>query len=142
MGDIFESELAEPTITVLVNGGKGTFRRHFDYGWKDYTSQEVGQGSEAIALGDLNADHRLDVVEALSDELAVLVNAPGSCTVPELGGLKLPAARRVLAARTCALGKVTWRKGGTKGFIWNQRPAAGTVIPKGAKVRLVVSRGS
>ena len=141
--DLVTADLGDQySITVLVNGGKGTFRRHFDYGWKDYTSQEVGQGSEAIALGDLNADHRLDVVEALSDELAVLVNAPGSCTVPELGGLKLPAARRVLAARTCALGKVTWRKGGTKGFIWNQRPAAGTVIPKGAKVRLVVSRGS
>ena len=73
-------------MTVLVNGGHGTFRHHFDFGRNNYTSQEVGQGSEAVALGDLNGDHRMDVVEARSDEVSVFVNAPGWCTVPDVSG--------------------------------------------------------
>ena len=129
-------------MTVLVNGGNGTFRRHFDFARNDYTSQSVGQGSEAIALGDLNADRRLDVVEARSDEVSVLVNDPRMCTVPDLSGKKLPAARRLLAERHCTLGKVRWTKGGTAGYVWSQRPDAGTVIPRSTKVRLVVDRGN
>jgi hypothetical protein len=127
-------------ITALVNGGRGTFRRHFDYGLNDYISQEVGQGSEAIALGDVNADHRLDVVEARSDEISVLVNAPGTCTVPDVLGKKLAVARRLLAERQCAVGKVRFRKGHRQlaGLVWSQRPNLGTVLPKGRKVNLVV----
>ena len=141
--DLVTADVGEQwSITVLVNGGKGRFRRHFDYGPNDYTSQEVGQGSEAIALGDLNGDRRPDVVEARSDEVSVQVNAPGYCTVPELGGKKLPPARRLLAQRHCRLGKVKWRKGGTAGYVWSQRPEFGAVIPPGAKVNLVISRGS
>ena len=128
-------------MTVFVNGGNGTFRRHFDFGRNDYTSQEVGPGSEAVALGDLNGDRRLDVVEARSDEVSVFVNAPGMCTVPDVSRRKLPAARRLLAERHCRIGRIKWHKGGTAGYIWPQRPEAGVVIPKGAKVTLVVARG-
>jgi hypothetical protein len=126
------------SITVLVNGGRGTFRRHFDYGLSDYTSQDVGQGSEAIALGDLNADHRLDVVEARSDELSVYLNDPGRCTVPEVSGEKLAVAKRLLAERHCAVGKIKHRKGGVAGHVWSQRPYVGAVLPRGGKVTLVV----
>ena len=128
-------------MTVLVNGGHGTFRHHFDFGRNNYTSQEVGQGSEAVALGDLNGDHRMDVVEARSDELSVFVNAPGWCTVPDVSGRQLPAARRMLTERHCRIGRIKWHKGGTAGYIWRQRPEVGVVIPKGAKVNLVVARG-
>ena len=131
----------EWSMTVLVNRGNGTFRHHFDFGRNNYTSQEVGQGSEAVALGDLNGDHRMDVVEARSDELSVFVNAPGMCTVPDLSSSKLPAARRLLAERHCRIGRIKWHKGGTAGYIWSQRPEVGVVIPKGAKVNLVVARG-
>jgi hypothetical protein len=124
-----------------VNGGKGTFRRQFDYGRNDYTSQAVGQGSDAIALGDLNGDRRPDVVEARSDEVSVQVNAPGYCTVPDLSGHQLPAAKRLLAEHHCALGKIKWRKGSPAAYVWSQRPEVGAVIPKGTKVKLVVNRG-
>ena len=33
------------SISVFVNGGKGTFRHVFDYGRRDYTSEDVGFGS-------------------------------------------------------------------------------------------------
>ena len=128
------------SLTVLVNLGKGKFH-YLDYGSNDYTSQDVGGGSEAIALGDLNADHRPDVVEARSDEVSVFVNAPGWCTVPNVYVTSLARARKLLAERHCRLAKIKWRKGGVAGSIWSVRPEPGAVIPPGAKVRLVVSRG-
>ena len=141
--DLVTADLGDEwAMTVLVNGGKGTFRHHYDFARNDYTSQAVGPGSEAVALGDLNGDHRLDVVEARSDEVSVLVNDPRMCTVPDLSGRKLPAARRLLAERHCTLGKVKWTKGGTAGYVWSQRPDAGTVIPRTTKVRLLVDRGT
>jgi FG-GAP-like repeat/PASTA domain/FG-GAP repeat len=130
------------SLTVFINRGNGTFRRHFDYGKNNYTSQDVGQGSEAIALGDLNGDHRPDVVEARFDEVSVFVNAPGTCTVPNVLGKKLAVARRLLAERHCAVGKVRFRKVDRifAGDIWSQRPNEGAVLPKGRKVNLVVGR--
>lgn len=129
------------SMSVFVNGGKGTFRRHFDYGWIDYTSQEVGLGSEAVALGDLNGDHKLDAVEPRWDEVSVFINAPGLCTVPRVESLRLQSARRVLAERHCSIGKIKWRPGGPRGWVLLQRPDAGAVLPKGSKVNLVVSSG-
>jgi hypothetical protein len=142
--DLVTADLGDDwSMTVFVNGGRGTFRRHFDFGRNDYTSQEVGPGSEAVALGDLNGDQRLEVVEARFDEVSVFVNAPGMCTVPDVTSRKLAVARRMLAERHCALGKIKWRKGGySAGAVWSQRPEVGAVIPRGAKVKLVVSRGS
>ena len=128
------------SMTVFVNGGKGTFRRHFDYGMSDSTSQDVGQGSEAIALGDLNGDRRADVVEARFDEVSVFVNAPGMCTVPDVYGTRLAVARRRLAERHCSVGKVRRTKDATPGLVWQQRPSVGTVLPKGGKVNLFVGR--
>lgn len=138
--DLVTADLGDEwSMTAFVNGGKGTFRRHFDFGRNDYTSQEVGPGSEAVALGDLNADHRLDVVEARwGDEVSVFVNAPGMCTVPDVFGTRLAAARRRLAERHCAVGKVKRTKDATPGYVWQQRPSVGAVLPKGGKVTLFI----
>ena len=129
------------SMSVFVNGGKGTFRRVFDYGRRDYTSEDVGLGSEAVALGDLNRDHKLDVVEPMWDVVSVFINAPGLCTVPDVTTRKLADARRVLADRHCRVGKIRWRKGGVARTVWSQRPDPGAVLSKGGKVNLVVSRG-
>lgn len=137
--DLVAADLGDEwSMTVLVNGGNGNFRRHFDYGYNDYTAQDVGQGSEVVALGDLNGDRRLDAVEARFDELSVFVNAPGTCTVPDLSGTKLARAKRLLADGHCALGKVKRSKLGTAGYVIRQRPSAGAVLARGRKVNLVV----
>jgi trimeric autotransporter adhesin len=128
-------------MSVFVNRGQGTFGHVFDYGRNDYTSNDVGLGSEAVALGDLNRDHRLDVVEPRWDEVSVFVNAPGLCTVPDLTVHKLVDAKRLLAERHCRVGRIKWRKGGTAGYVWSQRPDAGAILAKGGRVNLVVSRG-
>ena len=121
------------SMTVFVNGGKRTFHRHFDYGMSDSTSQDVGQGSEAIALGDLNGDRRADLVEARFDEVSVFVNAPGMCTVPDVFGTKVPVARRRLAERHCSVGKVRRTKDAIPGHVWQQRPSVGTVRPRAGR---------
>ena len=137
--DLVAADLGDEwSMTVLVNGGNGTFGRHFDYGHNDYTSQDVGQGSEVVALGDLNGDRRLDAVEARFDELSLFVNAPGACTVPDLSGTKLAKAKRLLAESHCALGKIKRSKLGTAGYVIRQRPSAGAVLARGRKVNLVV----
>jgi FG-GAP-like repeat/FG-GAP repeat len=128
-------------LSVFVNGGKGTFRRHFEYGWLSSTSNEAGSGSEAVALGDLNGDRRLDVVEALWDEVSVYVRAPGFCTVPYVESIQLSVAKKRLAERHCRIGKIRWRPGGVRGVVRSQRPWMGTVLSKGGKVDLVVSTG-
>jgi FG-GAP-like repeat len=143
--DLVTADISDEwAMTVLVNGGKGTFRRHYDFGKRDYTSQEVAPGSEAVALGDLNGDQKPDVVVARSDEVSVFVNAPGTCTVPDVsttGRLKLAAARRLLVERHCRVGKVKWHKGGIAGRVWQQHPDVGAVLPNGGKVNLVLGRG-
>jgi hypothetical protein len=129
-------------MTVFINGGKGTFRRHFNYGIRSLFHLGDGRGSESIALGDLNGDGRADVVEGgptRSDEVSVFVNAPGMCTVPDLFETRLAVARRRLAERHCSVGKVKrMKEGGLAGYVSDQRPSVGTVLPKGGKVTLLL----
>jgi FG-GAP-like repeat len=129
------------TFSVFRNGGNGTFRSHFDYGWIDFTSESVGLGSEAVALGDVNADRKLDVVVPRWLSVSVFINAPGLCTVPNVESLQLSAARRRLARWHCRVGQIRWRAGGTRGYVLSQRPWLGAVLSKGGKVNLVVSAG-
>jgi hypothetical protein len=130
------------TFSVFRNAGNGTFRRsHFDYGWSDYTSESVGLGSEAVALGDVNADRKLDVVVPRWLSVSVFINAPGLCTVPDVVSLKLSAATRRLARWHCRVGKIRWRHGSAAGYVSSQRPGLGAVLPKGGKVNLVVWAG-
>jgi hypothetical protein len=128
-------------MSVFVNEGTGTFHRNLNFGWIAYTRKEVGLGSEAVALGDLNGDRRLDVVEPLWAEVSVYVNTPGLCMVPAVESLKLSVARKRLAERNCRVGKIRWRPGGVRGFVRSARPDVGTVLPRGGRVSLVVSAG-
>ena len=54
----------------------------------------------------------------------------------------LPAAKRTIARATCRVGKIrraySWVK---RGRVISQKPKFGTVLPRGGKVNLVVSRG-
>ena len=69
---------------------------------------------------------------------------PPACVVPMLRGKTLPAALRALTKAHCAVGRVrrAYSNRSTRGRVISQRPAAGTRLANGAKVSLVVSRGS
>jgi hypothetical protein len=66
--------------------------------------------------------------------------ATASCVVPRLKGKTLIAAARALQNANCKLGTVTRRGRGRKGRVRSFSPKAGTSLPSGATVRLVLNR--
>jgi serine/threonine-protein kinase len=73
----------------------------------------------------------------------VLLNRPGLCTVQDVEGQRLPAAKRTIARANCRVGKIrrAYSKWFEKGRVISEKPKPGTVLPGGGKVNLVVSRG-
>ncbi len=70
-------------------------------------------------------------------------SGPTACAVPRLRGLKLLAAKRLLAKRGCSLGRVSRVRSRrvARGRVVAQRPAPGIRLARGARVRVVLSRG-
>jgi hypothetical protein len=65
------------------------------------------------------------------------------CVVPNVKGKTLAQARRLLASKRCALGRVAkaYSQTVTKGRVISQRPAAGRRLPRGTRVQVKLSRG-
>jgi Ca2+-binding RTX toxin-like protein len=65
------------------------------------------------------------------------------CVVPNVKGKTLPQARRLLASKRCALGRVTkaYSQRVKRGRVISQRPSVGRRLPRGTKVHVKVSRG-
>ncbi|HSB39231.1 MAG TPA: FG-GAP-like repeat-containing protein [Gaiellaceae bacterium] len=127
-------------LSLLVNAGGGHLLPALAY--------PTGELPQGVALGDLNGDGRLDLVSAdsfedVSNDLTVILSKPGFCDVQNVVKLTLAAARTKLARAGCAAGKVrpSYSKTVSKGLVAAQRPAFGAVLPAGAKVSLLLSRG-
>ena len=73
----------------------------------------------------------------------VIKGGPTACNVPRLRGQTIAVARRTLAKRGCALGRVsrTYSRRVRRGRIVGQRPGPGLKLRRGARVAVVVSRG-
>jgi hypothetical protein len=125
------------TVSVLVNRGGRGFQRKLDY--------RAGKSPSSVAIGDLNGDGRRDVVTANkgSNTVSVLINTPGLCSVQDVQGKTLVTAKRTLARAGCRVGKVrrAYSKIFERGAVISVKPKPGTVLRKGGKVNLVVSRG-
>lgn len=64
------------------------------------------------------------------------------CTVPNVVGKKLTAAKLALKRRHCRAGTISYAYSKkAKGLVSSQRPRAGRVLAAGTKVKLVISRG-
>jgi serine/threonine-protein kinase len=73
----------------------------------------------------------------------VLSAGPSLVAVPDVIGLNLPQAGKILAAAGVRVGTVdTTSAGEEQGVVVATRPAAGVGRPRGAAVALVVSRGA
>jgi hypothetical protein len=124
-------------VSVLVNRGNGSFLPRRDY--------RTGREPWSVAIADLTGDDRRDIVTANAgaNSVSVLANATGLCAVPTVTGMVLSAAKRVLARANCRLAKVrsTYSRDVRRGRVISQKPKAGSVLPNGGKVNLVVSRG-
>jgi hypothetical protein len=88
--------------------------------------------------GDSNYTAAPEVTETVN----ALPAAP--CVVPKLKGKTLKAAKRALRTHSCSLGKVkrAFSARVKKGRVISQRPTPGRRLKHGAKVSLVVSKGS
>jgi hypothetical protein len=101
------------------------------------------------ALGDLNGDGLPDLVTAntYSGTFSVLVNGLGRCAVPDFedGAVwSLSRATGILRRAGCDVGSISHARSKwmPRGAVVSQRPRWGAVLPAGAKVDLVVSRGA
>jgi PASTA domain len=69
--------------------------------------------------------------------------ATRSCRVPRVVGLRLVRARRAIRRANCSVGRVRGvRSRAARGRVVRQSPRARTRLRRGAKVTLVISRGS
>jgi hypothetical protein len=120
-------------VSVLVNRGAGVFRTQLDYGILNY--------ADVVLADDLNGDRKLDLV-VNGGAFSVLLNRPGLCDVQDLRRQKLFEAKRTLARVNCRVGKVSYAYSRTiRGLVIRQKPKLGAVLPGGAKVDLVLSKG-
>ena len=129
-------EVERYTVSVLAGRGGGTFNARIDY--------PTGRHPVSIALGDLDGDGKPDVATANFDAstTSVLLNRPGLCTVQEVEGLTLPAAKAIIARADCRVGRIRRAySSARRGRVRSQKPNFGAVLPGGGKVNLVVSRG-
>jgi subtilisin family serine protease len=95
--------------------------------WFSIRSRDnAGNWSDAVSIGPF-----------------VLRVTPPACSVPRLRGLTLVAAKRLLVKRGCALGRVSRVRSRRvrRGRVVAQKPAPGLRLARGARVRVVLSRG-
>jgi PASTA domain/FG-GAP-like repeat len=125
------------TVSVLLNRGNATFGAKREY--------PAGLEPHGLAIGELNSDARSDlaVADFRGNGVSVLLNATGLCGVPNVRAKTLPAAKRTLARARCRLGMIrrAYSKFVKKGRVISQKPKAGTVLPNGGEVAVLVSRG-
>jgi Tol biopolymer transport system component len=107
----------------------------------------------------ISADGRLVVFESDASNLVagdsnnftdVFLNDPSAaapppapvvrCKVPRVVGLRLATARRRIGRAHCRVGRVRRARSRSVGRVLSQSPRAGSVRPRGAKVKLVVGR--
>ena len=117
---------------VFVNRGDGTLQAPLRY-----------TGGYQPILADLNGDGRSDLAGLSEGNVLVSLNTPALCNVQPAWNLTLAAARQQLARANCAVGKVrrVYNKWTKTGLVLSQKPNFGSVLPGGAKVNLVVSKG-
>jgi len=99
----------------------------------------------SVAIGYLNGDRKLDIATANNgaNTVSVLVNATGHCVVPPVSFSTPRQAKRAIARANCGVGAIrsAYSRVVPRGRVISTTPKPGTVLPKGAKVNLVISRG-
>ena len=115
------------TVSVLLNRGDGSFQAKLDY--------RTGRGPRSVAIGDLNGDGKPDLATAncaRRTAVSVLLNTTGLCTVQNVTGKTLPAAKRTIARANCRVGKIrrAYSKTVKRGRVISQKPRFGAVLPR------------
>jgi hypothetical protein len=134
--DVVTANQLSGNLSVLTNRGDGSFRHKVDFAH--------GRFPGSVAIRDLNGDREPDLATVTkANNVSVLINTPGLCTVQKVERETLAAARRMTVRANCRLGKISraYSKVVRRRRVISQRPKPGVVLPGGGKVDLVVSRG-
>jgi hypothetical protein len=143
----------KPVVSVLTNRGDGRFGPKLEYrtGQPTHIPETSPptflspDRASSVTIGDLNGDGKLDLAVAnyLSSTVSVLIDAPGLCTVQDVNGMTLPAAKGMIARANCRVGKIrrAYSKTVKRGRVISEKPKPGTVLPNRGRVNVVVSRG-
>jgi hypothetical protein len=105
---------------------------------------ERGQGmspwdtSKVVFTGSGPADHG-PIAGRFRDSAGGAAGPAATCLVPRLKGRTLASARRALRRAGCRLGTVRPRKAGSRALVRSQKPAAGTTVPAGTRVAVVLA---
>jgi hypothetical protein len=126
------------TASVLINSGDGSFQPARDYA--------TGRHGVSVAIGDLNGDGRSDLATANleDDTVSVLLDTTTVlCAAPDVIGNTLISATRAIEDAHCRVGAVTraYSDGVEKDSVSAERPRAGTTLPAGTGIDLVISDG-
>jgi PASTA domain-containing protein/VCBS repeat protein len=144
--DLVTTNTSAGTVSVLLNRGDGSFQAKLDYraGVRP-ASRRSGSFPWSVAIGDLSGDRKPDlaIADGGPSTVSVLINTPGLCTVQNVQGKTLPAAKRTIERANCRVGKIrrAYSKSVKRGRVISEKPKPGAVLRNRGKVNLVVSRG-
>jgi hypothetical protein len=125
-------------LAAMLNRGDGTFQTPLWYGHAD-----------TFAVGDFSGDGRLDLAAAWVDRpdgrwaLSLHRSRPGYCNVQDVTRRTLAVATDLLGRASCSVGRVRRVRSHSvrRGRVVSQSPRFPAVLPGGAKVSIVLSRG-
>jgi hypothetical protein len=131
------SDADAKTVSVLLNQVGARFEPKLDY--------RAGSDPWAVAIGDLSGDGKADLVAANSyaNTVSVLTSTAGLCAVQDVRGMTVAGAKRTIMRADCGVGTIRrmYSKIVRRNRVISQKPAPGTVLRRGGKVSLLVSRG-
>lgn len=136
--DIATVNAEASTASVLAGDGHGRFELVRDYA--------TGRHPVSLVIGDLNGDGRSDVATAdlEADTVSVLLATTAPfCTAPDVIGATLATATRAIEDAHCLLGTIerAYSDNIETGSVSAERPRAGTTLPTGSTINLVLSDG-
>ena len=139
-GSVFTKDHALPRVLELTQGEAR--RMLTDLGFRPRLDGE--RHSDALPRGTVIwQDPPAGTVLPPNSVVQLVVSAgPSLVAVPDVIGMNLPQATKIIAAAGVRLGSVDTVAGGSeRGVVLATRPSAGVGRPRGSQIALVVSRG-
>jgi hypothetical protein len=148
--------LIPETLTVsTAGGGTGTLTstpagidcgascsHAYDYGSSVTLTASAAKGSSFAGwAGDCTGT--ASCVVTMQAAQSVTASFARECVVPKVKDKRLKAAKRAIKAHECRVGRIrhAFSKKVKKGHVISQRPKPHKLLTRGARVKLVVSRG-
>jgi PASTA domain len=152
----------DATLTATAGAWDGYPAPGFVFQWQTCSAAGAGcadipgENAPTLTVSPMEVGRRIRVVVTASNpagaaaeasSLTSVVTGPRPptrrCVVPKVRGKSIAQARRMLAARRCALGRVTraYSAKVRRGRIVRQSRRPGIRLPRGTRVHVVVSRG-